>query len=60
MSDTSQAVFEILNRIVDYDHLWDYTHDLYQLPGIAGHRRHEGRLLRYGETRWLDPQGPAA
>ncbi len=24
-----------LKRIVDYDYLWDYTRDLYQLPGIA-------------------------
>ncbi|MEA2739656.1 MAG: glutathionyl-hydroquinone reductase, partial [Acetobacteraceae bacterium] len=25
-----------IRRIVDYKHLWDYTRDIYQLPGIAG------------------------
>jgi putative glutathione S-transferase len=24
-----------LRRLVDYEHLWPYTRDLYQTPGIA-------------------------
>ena len=51
-----------LKRVVDYAHLWDYTRDLYQLPGIAGTVDIEAiksgyyRSVRHGG---FIPKGPA-
>jgi putative glutathione S-transferase len=47
-----------LRRIVDYPHLWAYTCELYQLPGIA-ETVHMGHIKRhyYGSHGTINPTG---
>ena len=54
-----------VRRIVDYRHLWGYTRDIYQLPGIAatvdpGHiKRHYYMSHRRINPTGIVPAGPA-
>jgi putative glutathione S-transferase len=54
-----------IRRIVDYRHLWDYTRDIYQLPGVAatvnmGHiKRHYYMSHRRINPTGIVPVGPA-
>jgi putative glutathione S-transferase len=45
-------------RLVDYPNLWDYTRELYQLPGVAGtvHLDHIKRHY-YGSHQSINPSG---
>ena len=45
-------------RLIDYPHLWDYTHELYQVPGIADTVRMDHiKLHYYGSHRDINPTG---
>ena len=54
-----------IRRIVDYQHLWAYTRDIYQLPGVAetvdfGHiKRHYYMSHRRINPTGIVPVGPA-
>jgi len=47
-----------LRRLVDYPHLWGFTRDLYQTPGIAG-TVHFGHIKKhyYGSHKTVNPSG---
>jgi putative glutathione S-transferase len=47
-----------LRRLADYPNLWNYTHDLYQVPGVAGTVSIE-QIKRhyYGSQRNVNPTG---
>ena len=54
-----------IRRIVDYRHLWAYTRDIYQLPGVAGTvdlghiKRHYYMSHRRINPTGIVPVGPA-
>ncbi len=50
-----------LRRLVDYPHLWNYTRELYQMPGIAQTVNFEHIRRHYYEShRGLNPHGIVA
>jgi putative glutathione S-transferase len=54
-----------IRRIVDYQHLWDYTRDIYQIPGVAATvnmmhiKRHYYMSHRRINPTGIVPAGPA-
>jgi putative glutathione S-transferase len=45
-----------LKRLVDYPNLWDYTHDLYQQPGVAETiNMHHIKQHYYGSYTTVNP-----
>jgi putative glutathione S-transferase len=54
-----------IRRIVDYQHLWDYTRDIYQIPGVAATvnmmhiKRHYYMSHRRINPSGIVPVGPA-
>ena len=47
-----------VKRIVDYEHLWDFTRTLFQLPGLAAtFRLDHAKAHYYGSHRTINPTG---
>ena len=47
-----------LRRLIDYPNLWNYTRDLFQVPGVAGTVRMDHIKKHYwGSHRTINPSG---
>jgi putative glutathione S-transferase len=47
-----------LRRVVDYPHLWAYTRELYQVPGVAQTVNFDHiKRHYYGSHRTINPTG---